>query len=66
MGGEQNHKQMAGKSRLRAHVVFPRDPKGPSFLTLADLVTIMHNESQDYRLLSVSVVTHAALSKLLF
>ena len=44
---------MAGESRLRAHVVFKYPPNRPKFLTLADLVTILHEESRDYKLLSV-------------
>jgi hypothetical protein len=44
---------MAGESRLRAHVVFKYPPDRPKFLTLADLVTILHEESRDYKLLSV-------------
>ena len=44
---------MVGESRLRAHVVFKHPPNRPKFLTLADLVTILHEESRDYRLLSV-------------
>jgi len=53
MGGEENHGQMIGKSCLRAHVVFPLRPGQPTFLTLAELVTVMHDESRDYCLLSV-------------
>lgn len=52
MGTTENHRLMAGGSRLRAHVVFGT-PKGPKFITLADLLSIMHEESQEYKLLSV-------------
>jgi hypothetical protein len=48
--------QILGRSRLRAHVTFSQKPAGPKFLTLADLVMIMHEESRDYRLLSVSLI----------
>jgi len=51
-----DHRLMAGKSRLRAHVVFKYEAIRPRFLTLADLVTILHEESQDYKLLSVRCV----------
>ena len=44
---------MAGDSRLRAHIVFNYPPTRPNFLTLADLVTILREESSDYKLLSV-------------
>lgn len=53
MGANENHKLMAGESRLRAHVEFKKTRNQPRFLTLADLLTIMHEESSDYRLLSV-------------
>ena len=66
MVGDDNHSQMVGKSRLRAHVVFPRESVNePSFLTLADLVTIMHDESQAYRLLSVGSTSLVSLRKTL-
>lgn len=53
MGATENHRLMAGESRLRAHVVFGV-PEGPKFITLADLLSIMHEESREYKLLSVS------------
>ena len=57
MGGDLEHKQMIEASRLRAHVVFSRSRKSPpKLLTLADLITIMHDESRKYRLLSVSLI----------
>jgi hypothetical protein len=62
MGGDENHGQMVGKSRLRAHVVFPGRPDRPSFLTLAELVMVMHDESRDYRLLSVGCMIQPASS----
>lgn len=53
--------QLLGSSRLRAHVTFSQKSTGPKFLTLADLVTIMHEESRDYRLLSVRLIKNNLL-----
>ena len=55
VGGDLEHKQMIETSRLRAHVVFSRRSP-PRLLTFADLITIMHDESRKYRLLSVSLI----------
>jgi len=56
IGQNGNHRLMAGESRLRAHVVFKYETTRPKVLTLADLVTILHEESRNYKLLSVCCV----------
>lgn len=55
MGSRGKHRLMAGESRLRAHIVFKPTPRQPQLLTLASLLTIMHEESTHYKLLSVRV-----------
>ena len=54
MGGDEGQQYIFGRSRLRAHVTFGTNSTQPTFLTLAELITIMREESQEYRLLSVS------------
>ena len=54
VGGNLEHKQMIETSGLRAHVVFSRKSR-PQLFTFADLIKIMHDESQKYRLLSASL-----------
>jgi hypothetical protein len=52
--GEQEHNgQMIGRSRLRAHVEFPRQSGRPTLLALAELITAMRDE---YRPLTVSFI----------
>jgi hypothetical protein len=64
MAGAENEGQMVGQSRLRAHVVFSRQSNNePSLLTLADLVTVMHDESRYYRPLSVGFIPLVSVSK---
>ncbi|KAF8308021.1 hypothetical protein DL93DRAFT_2087418, partial [Clavulina sp. PMI_390] len=52
LAANENHHLMAGKSRLRAHVEFKYPLKRPHFFTVSDLLSIIHQESTDYRLFS--------------
>jgi len=61
MGRQEDHKQMIGKSRLRAHVVFQRQTDRPTLLALAELITAMRDESRYYRPLTVSFIAHISL-----
>ena len=54
MEGDDGQQYIFGRSRLRAHVTFGTNSTQPTFLTLAELITIMREESREYRLLSVS------------
>ncbi|KAF8308042.1 hypothetical protein DL93DRAFT_2171390 [Clavulina sp. PMI_390] len=47
-----NDRLMIGNSRLRAHVTFSSAEDFPRFCTIADLLRIMHRESNQYRLFS--------------